>query len=114
MNIQELATASAYNIPVKVAIINNGYLGMVRQWQEIFFHRRYSASDLNKSNPDFVTVARGFGVEGMLVERAEDVRPAIEKALAIPGPAVIDFHVDQEENVFPMVPSGGTVKDIIG
>jgi acetolactate synthase-1/2/3 large subunit len=114
MNIQELATASEYRIPVKVAIINNGYLGMVRQWQEIFFSRRYSQVDLNKGNPDFVMVAHGFGVEGIRVTKENEVRPALEKALAIKGPVVLDIHVDQEENVFPMVPSGGSAKDIIG
>lgn len=114
MNIQELATVFEYQIPVKVAIINNGYLGMVRQWQEIFFNRRYSQVDLKKGNPDFVMVANGFGVEGIRVTKAKEVRPALEKALAIKGPVVLDIHVDQEENVFPMVPSGGTVKDIIG
>ncbi len=113
MNIQELATASYYNVPVKVVVLNNGFLGMVRQWQEMFFERRYSATHLEEGNPDFVAVAQGFGVEALRVTKPEDVRPTLEKAFAIPGPVVIDCHVEKEENVFPMIPSGGTVKDII-
>lgn len=114
MNIQELATASYYNVPVKVVVLNNGFLGMVRQWQEMFFERRYSATYLEDGNPDFVAVAKGFGVESFRVTKPEDVRPTLEKALAIAGPVVIDCHVEKEENVFPMIPAGGTVKDTIG
>jgi acetolactate synthase-1/2/3 large subunit len=114
MNIQELATASYYNIPVKVIIMNNGYLGMVRQWQEIFFERRYSHTYLADGNPDFVAVVKGFGIESFRITKPEEVRPTLEKALSIDGPVVIDCHVEQEENVFPMIPSGGTVHDTIG
>ncbi len=113
MNIQELATASYYNIPVKVVILNNGFLGMVRQWQEMFFEKRYAATELAAGNPDFLTVAKGYGVEAIQVTKPEEVRPALEKALDISGPVVIDCHVEQEENVFPMIPAGGSVKDII-
>jgi acetolactate synthase-1/2/3 large subunit len=114
MNIQELATASYYNVPLKVAILNNGFLGMVRQWQELFFERRYSETHLEPGNPDFVAVAKGYGVEAFKVERPGDVRPTLEKALAIDGPVIMDFRVEQEENVFPMIPSGGTVHNTIG
>jgi acetolactate synthase-1/2/3 large subunit len=114
MNIQELATASYYNIPVKVIIMNNGYLGMVRQWQELFFERRYSHTYLADGNPDFVAIAKGYGIESFQISKPEEVRPTLEKALGIDGPVVIDCHVEQEENVFPMIPSGGTVHDTIG
>ena len=114
MNIQELATAAFYRVPVKVIILNNGFLGMVRQWQELFFGGRYAATDLEAGNPDFVMVARGFGVEAMRVDRPEQVRPALEKAFAHPGPVVVDCRVEKEENVYPMIPSGGTVKDTLG
>jgi acetolactate synthase-1/2/3 large subunit len=114
MNIQELATASYYNVPVKIVILNNGYLGMVRQWQELFFEKRYSATPIKDGNPDFIAVAKGFGIEGFRVTKPEEVRPTLEKALDISGPVVIDCRVAEEENVFPMIPSGGTVNDTIG
>jgi len=113
MNIQELATASHNNIPVKVAILNNGYLGMVRQWQELFYHKRYSATRLS-GNPDFVKVAEAYGVMGIRVEKPAEVRPAIDKALAHKGPVVLDFIVCPEENVFPMVPAGEAIDRMIG
>ncbi len=113
MNIQELATASYYNVPVKVVILNNGFLGMVRQWQELFFERRYSETHLENGNPDFVAVAKGYGVQGFRIDRPEEVRPTLEKALTIDGPVIIDCHIEKEENVFPMIPSGGTVNDTI-
>jgi acetolactate synthase-1/2/3 large subunit len=114
MNIQELATAAFYRIPVKIVILNNGYLGMVRQWQELFFEHRYSATDLEAGNPDFVMVAKGFGVEAFRVSRPAELRATLEKAFAHPGPVVVDCMVEKEENVFPMIPSGGTVNDTIG
>jgi acetolactate synthase I/II/III large subunit len=114
MNIQELATAAFYNIPVKIIILNNGYLGMVRQWQELFFEHRYSATDLEDGNPDFVMVSKGFGVEAFRVTRPSELRATLEKAFAHPGPVVVDCRVEKEENVFPMIPSGGTVNDTIG
>ena len=112
MNIQELATAVANNLPVNVAIINNGYLGMVRQWQELFFQRRYSHTKL-VGNPDFVKVAEAYGATGILVERKEEVRAAVERAVATPGPVFIDFRVLPEENVFPMVPAGEAIDQMI-
>jgi acetolactate synthase I/II/III large subunit len=114
MNIQELATAAFYNIPVKIVILNNGYLGMVRQWQELFFEHRYSATDLEGGNPDFVMVAKGFGVEAFRVTRPADLLETLRRAFAHPGPVVVDCQVEKEENVFPMIPSGGTVNDTIG
>jgi len=114
MNIQELATAAYYNVPVKFVILNNGCLGMVRQWQELFFSRRYSQTHLEDGNPDFVMVAKGFGMEAFRVDRPGELRATLERAFAHPGPVVIDVHVEKEENVFPMIPSGGTVNDTIG
>jgi acetolactate synthase-1/2/3 large subunit len=114
MNIQELATAAYYNVPVKIVILNNGYLGMVRQWQELFFEHRYSQTLLEGGNPDFVMVAKGFGVEAFRVTEPGELRATLEKAFALPGPVVIDCRVEKEENVFPMIPSGGTVNDTIG
>ncbi|KKN11701.1 hypothetical protein LCGC14_1023910 [marine sediment metagenome] len=113
MNIQELSTAVNYKLPVKVAILNNGYLGMVRQWQELFHDKRYSHTRLD-GNPDFVRVAEAYGAAGFLVEKKEDVRPVIEKAISINGPVVIDFRVDPEENVFPMIPAGQAISQIKG
>lgn len=112
MNIQELATVSKYNIPVKVAILNNGYLGMVRQWQQLFYQARYSQVDLY-GVPDFVKVAQAYGVEGIRVEKIEKVEEAIKKALSIPGPVIIDFRIEREENVYPMVPAGAALTQMI-
>ncbi len=113
MNIQELSTTVKYNLPVKVAILNNGYLGMVRQWQELFYDKRY-AHTLLDGNPDFVQVAKAYGAEGFLVTNKDDVRPIIEKAISIDGPVVIDFRVDPEENVFPMIPAGQAISQVKG
>jgi len=111
MNIQELATAVQHNVPVKVAILNNRYLGMVRQWQELFFNKRYSGTDID-CQPDFVGVAEAYGAHGIRVEKLEEVREAIEKAIAIKGPVFIDFVVDREENVWPMVAPGAPISEI--
>ncbi len=114
MNIQELSTAVVNKLPVKIALLNNGYLGMVRQWQELFFDRRYSHTYLAKGNPDFVGVAQAYGAHGILVERAEEVEPALEEAMRIEdGPVLLDFRVDPEENVFPMVPAGQAIDRMI-
>jgi acetolactate synthase I/II/III large subunit len=112
MNIQELATCVCNKIPVKVAILNNGYLGMVRQWQELFYKHRYSHTTL--FSPDFVKVAEAYGGVGIRVTKKEDVRPAIEKAIATDNVVFIDFHVEPEENVYPMVPAGESIDKMIG
>ncbi|MFW6189835.1 MAG: biosynthetic-type acetolactate synthase large subunit [Planctomycetota bacterium] len=110
MNIQEMTTGVHNRLPVKVALLNNGYLGMVRQWQELFFDRRYSHTHLAPGNPDFVKLAEAFGATGILVESPDDVRPALQQAMQVQdGPVLIDFHVDPEENVFPMVPAGEAI-----
>jgi len=111
MTIQEMATLVQDRIAVKIAIINNGYLGMVRQWQELFYGRRYVATPLY--GPDFVKIAEGYGIPGLMVTRKEDVLPAIEQAMAEPGPFLIDFKVEPEENVYPMVPPGAALTEII-
>ncbi len=113
MTMQEIVTAVQYKVPVKVAIINNAYLGMVRQWQELFYERRYSEVDLNVQ-PDFVKLAEACGAVGFRAEKPSDVREIIEEALRIQDrPVIMDFHVDKEENVFPMVPAGKSYKDMI-
>ena len=112
MNIQELATCVYNKINVKVAILNNGYLGMVRQWQELFYKHRYSQVFI--TSPDFVKLAESYGAVGILVTKKEEVRPAIEKAIAIDNTVFIDFRVEPEENVFPMVPAGEAINKIIG
>ncbi len=112
MNIQELATCVSNKINVKIAILNNGYLGMVRQWQELFYKRRYSHTTL--FNPDFVKLAKSYGAEGIRVTRKEEVRPAIEKAIAVDNVVMIDFRIEPEENVFPMVPAGEAINRMIG
>ncbi len=112
MNVQELATAVQYQLPVKVAILNNHSLGMVRQWQEMFFNKRYSETSL-ASQPDFAKLAEAYGAAGLRADHSKDVIPCLEKALSIPRPVVIDFHVDPEEKVFPMVPAGHGIDQMI-
>ena len=113
MNSQEIATACQYGIPVKVAIINNRYLGMVRQWQELFFGKRYSQCDLDYE-PDFVKLAEAYGAVGLRVTKTEDVVATLKQAIATPGPVFIDFRVEREENVYPMVPPGGVLNGMLG
>jgi acetolactate synthase-1/2/3 large subunit len=110
MNIQEMATAVYNKLPIKIALLNNGYLGMVRQWQELFFNKRYSHTYLAPGNPDFVKLAEAYGAVGMLVDAADQVRPALEQAMEVHDrPVLMDFRVDPEENVFPMVPTGQAI-----
>jgi len=112
MNVQELATAVQYRLPIKVAILNNHSLGMVRQWQELFFNERYSETSLDVQ-PDFVRLAEAYGAVGLRAEHPRDVVPCLEKALSIQEPVVMDFHVDPEEKVFPMVPPGHGIDQMI-
>ena len=112
MNIQELGTVAQYKIPVKIAILNNMYLGMVRQWQELFFDHRYSYTEL--PSVDFVKIANAYGVEGVRVESVEEVMPALKESLATEGAFVIDFRIEREDNVFPMVPAGAAINEMIG
>jgi acetolactate synthase-1/2/3 large subunit len=113
MNIQELIVAAQHRLPVIVAILNNGFLGMVRQWQQLFWEKRYSHTCINFA-PDFVKLADAYGCYGMRITEKADVVPAIRKALEITDrPIILDFHVSREENVYPMVPAGKTIKDTI-
>ena len=112
MNIQELTTAVRLKLPIKIAILNNRFLGMIRQWQKMFYGGRYSSSCL-ADNPDFAKVAEAFGAKGIKVTKKRDVRPAIDEAIKTPGPVVLDFMVDREENVLPMVPAGAAIDQMI-
>jgi len=130
MNIQELATAVCNNIQVKIAILNNNYLGMVRQWQELFYGKRYSQTCLSRNStcpkecnipggkcpqeiPDFVKLAEAYGAVGIRVEKKEDVIPALKKAIETPNTVVMDFRISKEENVFPMVPAGACLREML-
>ena len=112
MTLQELSTAVMYELPIKVCLLNNGYMGMVRQWQELFYGKRYSCSSLK--NPDFANLARAFGAVGYTVDKKEQVAPTIEKMLAETRPCVVDFKVDPAENVWPMVPAGKGLHEMDG
>ncbi len=130
MNIQELATAVINRLPVNVAILNNQYLGMVRQWQGLFYHKNYAYTSLATNVesapeaegprqmkaayiPDFVKVAEAYGAVGMRIERPQDVREAIEEAIRMPKTVIMDFQVEKEENVWPMVPAGAPISEMI-
>jgi acetolactate synthase-1/2/3 large subunit len=112
MNIQELATVVQYKLPVKIAILNNGCLGMVRQWQERFYDKVYSHTDITVA-PDFVKLAEAYGAVGLRATKSSEVEKVIEKALETKGPVIIDFIVDRDEGVYPMVPAGAPIKDMI-
>ena len=113
MNIQELNTAHRLGLPVNIVILNNGYLGMVRQWQELFFNRRYSSTDLH-DNPDFVRIAEAYDCRGVRVEERDQVVPVLKEAFSSPEVWVIDCMIKREENVFPMVPAGEALNRMIG
>jgi acetolactate synthase-1/2/3 large subunit len=113
MNIQELATAVACELPVKVIILNNFYLGMVRQWQEFFFDKRYSGTVLDV-NPDFVKVAEAYGASGFRIKTEAELSRMLKLALETPGPVVVDCQVEREENVFPMVPANCPISQMLG
>jgi acetolactate synthase I/II/III large subunit len=113
MNCQELATCVTEEIPVKVFIMNNGYLGMVRQWQELFWDRRYSSVRMGAS-PDWVKLADAFGAVGMRVTDKSELLAAMKTALATDGPVVLDVHVTKEENCYPMIPAGQAARDMVG
>ncbi|NLJ86099.1 MAG: biosynthetic-type acetolactate synthase large subunit [Firmicutes bacterium] len=113
MNIQELATVVQEQLPIKIFIINNQYLGMVRQWQELFYEKRYSHTALNCS-PDFVKLAEAYGIKGMRAKRQGELSAVLEAALNHPGPVVVDCSVVASENVFPMVPAGKGLDEMLG
>jgi acetolactate synthase-1/2/3 large subunit len=112
MNSQELATAVSYELPVKIIILNNGYLGMVRQWQELFYDRNYCSTCMHH-NPDFVLLAQAYGAEGFRVEKGDDLEPVLRQALASKKTTIVDVVVEQEENVYPMVPAGVGLSEML-
>jgi acetolactate synthase-1/2/3 large subunit len=112
MNIQEMATAVQCCLPIKVAILNNGYLGMVRQWQELFYDKRYVCTDMNCA-PDFVKLAEAFGAVGLRASKPEEVEPVLKEGLAVSRPVIMDFRVDREEGVYPMVPAGAPITEML-
>jgi len=112
MTMTELSTAVEHNLPIKVCILNNGYMGMVRQWQELFYGKRYSKSYL--SNPDYAVLARALGAIGMTVEKKTDVPKAVKQMLKEKQPCVVDFRIEPEENVWPMVPAGKSIDEMSG
>lgn len=111
MTIQELGTIAQNKLPVKIIILNNHFLGMVRQWQQLFFEKRYSFTELQ--NPDFITIGKGFGIDGHKVEKREDLEPGIQKMIDHDGPYLLEVVIEKEDNVFPMVASGASVSDVI-
>ena len=112
MNIQEMATAVQYCLPVKIAILNNGYLGMVRQWQELFYDKRYACTRMEHT-PDFVKLAEAYGAVGLRATKPGEVAEIIREALAIPKPVIMDFVVEKEESVYPMVPAGAPITEML-
>ncbi len=110
MTIQELGTIAQSGLPVKIIILNNNYLGMVRQWQQLFFEKRYSFVELQ--NPDFITIGKGFGIDGHTCVKREDLEASLDKLISSDKPYLLEVIVEKEENVFPMVPSGACVADI--
>lgn len=112
MNSQEMATLVQYRLPVKIAILNNNFLGMVRQWQQLFFDRRYSQTCMELPI-DFVKLAEAYGATGLRATTPEEVETVIKTALATPGPVIMEFKVAREENVMPMVPAGAGLNEMV-
>lgn len=112
MNIQELATAVQFKLPVKVVILNNGYLGMVRQWQELFYDKCYACTEMEHA-PDFVKLAEAYGAGGFRAVKPNEVEEVLKKGLEFPGPAMMDFWVEKEEKVYPMVPAGASITEML-
>lgn len=110
MTLQELGTLSQLGIAVKIIILNNNFLGMVRQWQDLFFKKRYAYTEL--TNPDFIAIAKGFGIDGKTISKREELSSAIEDLITKDGPFLLEVKVEKEDNVFPMVPAGGTVSEM--
>ena len=112
MNLNELVTLKSYNLPVVVIVMNNQVLGMVRQWQKLFYGNRFSQTDPHRAT-DFVKLAKAFGVKGMRITRDEEIMPTLKKAIELNAPVVIDVHISPDENVLPMIPPGKTIEDIV-
>ena len=107
MTIQELGTIAQEQLPVKIVILNNDFLGMVRQWQELFFEKRYSFTEI--TSPDFVKLASAYGISGAVVSDRKDLEPAMKAMLDCKGPYMLEVKIEKEDNIFPMVPAGATV-----
>ena len=112
MNIQEMATAVQYSLPVKIVILNNKYLGMVRQWQQLFYEKRYASTSIEEA-PDFVKLAESYGAIGLRATRPQEVVPVLKEGLSTPKPVIMDFWVDREECVYPMVPAGAPMTEML-
>ena len=112
MNIQEMATVMQHNLPVKIVILNNRYLGMVRQWQEFFYEKCYACTGMEQA-PDIVKLAEAYGAVGLRAEKPEEVEPILKKGLSIPKPVIFDFVVEEEESVYPMVPQGAPITEML-
>ena len=112
MNIQEMMTAVENCLPIKIVILNNRFLGMVRQWQELFYERRYSCTNIQHA-PDFVKLAEAYGAAGLRAVNPKEVKEVIAKGLEIKGPVVMEFLVSKEEGVYPMVPAGKAITEML-
>lgn len=112
MNIQEMATAVQYSLPVKVVILNNRYLGMVRQWQELFYEKRYASTRMEHA-PDFVKLAEAYGALGLRATKPDEVESVLAEGLSSPKTVIMDFLVEQEESVYPMVPAGAPITEML-
>ena len=112
MNVQELGTIKRFRLPVKIVIIDNQRLGMVKQWQQLFFNERYSETDLS-DNPDFVALAAAFAIPGHCITRKDEVESALEAMFTWPGPYLLHVRIDEKDNVWPLVPPGAANEDMI-
>lgn len=112
MNIQEMATAVQYKLPVKIVILNNKYLGMVRQWQELFYDKRYACTSMEHA-PDFVKLAEAYGAQGLRTSKPEDVESVLAQGLSSDKTVIMEFIVEEEEGVFPMVPVGASITEML-
>ena len=112
MNLQELATAADHNLPIKIVVLNNGYHGMVRQWQDLFYEGRYSASYLGKI-PDFVKLVEAYGIRGLRAAKPSEVEPVLKEGLKHKGPVLMDIETDPFENCYPMIPAGGAQHEMM-
>ncbi len=110
MTLQELGMCSQYGVAVKIILLDNNYLGMVRQWQQLFFDKRYASTEM--INPDFITIAKGYHIEAKKVTKREDLAAAVEEMMASKDAYFLEVAVEKEDNVFPMIPSGASVSDV--
>ena len=112
MNLNELVTLKSYELPVVVVVMNNTVLGMVRQWQKLFYGSRFSQTDPHRAT-DFVKLANAFGIDGLRIEKPEEIKPILTKAFEMNKPVVVDCHISPDANVLPMIPPGKTINEII-